>query len=100
MNIRYRNTFSKRFEGEATVQKICTYALVLEKHGWKLDISIHSDGIEIDADGITMHFVKTSDKRELVTKEEEFLLLADVGMDLVRQGKQKKRNLSDFVASE
>ncbi len=91
MNIRYRNTFQKRFEGKVTVEKICTYATVLETHDWKLDISVHTDGIEIDSEGITMHFVKTSDKRETVTPDEDFLFNADTTLDLMRQHRQQKR---------
>lgn len=91
MQIRYRNTFQKRFEGKTTVQHICTFASVLDRHEWKLDISTHTDGIEIDADGITMHFVKTSDKREGISPDDEFLFKADVALDLIRQSKQKER---------
>lgn len=91
MNVRFRNTFEKRFEGKVTVQKICTYACVLGDAGWNLDVSAHSDGISIDTDGITIHFVKTSDKKETITAEQEFLFNADVALDMMRQDKAERR---------
>lgn len=91
MNVRFRNTFEKRFEGKVTVQKICTYACVLGDAGWNLDVSAHSDGINIDTDGITIHFVKTSDKKETITAEQEFLFNADVALDMMRQDKAERR---------
>jgi hypothetical protein len=98
VNVRFRNTFEKRFEGKVTVQKICTYACVLGDAGWNLDVSAHSDGISIDTDGIsidtdgiTIHFVKTSDKKETITAEQEFLFNADVALDMMRQDKAERR---------
>ena len=92
MKLWHRNTFEKRFEGAVTVQKICMYATVLEdQFGWRLDVSVHTDGIEIDSSGITVHFVKLSEKPETISADDEFLISADIALDLLRQEKANKR---------
>lgn len=58
--MKFRNRLVKeiRFEKHQTIGEIVDTYLVWDLEGWSLDISIHSDGIELDEGGITLHLVK------------------------------------------
>lgn len=90
MIIRYRNEFKKIFTGKATVDKIVDYALALEQEGWLLDTSIHTEGIAIDSEGITVCFVKISETKEEAPNVNEFILSAQRALTEYHQERRGK----------
>lgn len=64
VKIRYRNTAEVRFERKFRIAALIDTIVGAEELGWKLDISLHSEGLSMDTEGITVHLCKFSDERE------------------------------------
>lgn len=91
ITIRYRNEYVKRFDEKARVAQVIDFALAAQEQGWSLDISCHSDGLSFDAEGVTLHLVKISEKPEEKPDINDFLLSANRTLNHIYQEKAAKR---------
>lgn len=70
MRVRFRSTHQARFGRNATIGQILNLIIGPEVLGWTFDVSVHSEGVEIDTEGLTVHLVKTSDSQETLDEKD------------------------------